>query len=685
MQMSKDIHIKDYISILRRRKWIVISFFLISVTTITIASFMQRPVYRATSTVIIDAESPNVLSLKDVVKLGESNYFAYRDYIDTQKEIIRSRRTTHHVIKNLHLLRRKEFRKMKDPITTLLKRLHVELVRDTRILVIQVDDQDPRWAARIANEFAKVYADSNLALKMKLSRQAEDWLKGEVDTQKKKVNKSELALQTYKEKSGIISLENQKKMVSDALLKLNTNYLDAQKRRIRAEDIYKSVIDAKGNLNLENMPALLTDNKTLQQMKAEYLKEKAILVEYKKVYRSKHPKMIRLLESINYLESRMKGEIVTEYKSSLEGEKKFKDAMEKEKKEALELERKVINYNVLKRELETNERILQIVLNRLKETSISSQVQTNNVRVQDLAEVPRRPIRPRKRLNIALSIIVGLVGGMGLGFLREYMDTTIRDPKEIEGLLQLPILGSIPRIRPDGKNITKKDIDRVVEKDLHSLAAEAYRTLRTNLFFSLDDSSAAKTITITSSIPREGKTLTAVNLAIMIANSGERVLLVDADMRKPRIHSIFKESNKSGLLQFLSGEKDFEGILKHPDKIDNLSFVVSGGLANKPAELLSSGNMKIFLENAMARFSKVIFDTPPVGLVTDPAVLSSMCTGTLLVTEGGRTTKALLIRSKELLEKVNAKILGVVVNNISLTNDTYSYPQYYYGKYYKPV
>ena len=173
MQMNNTIHIKDYISILRRRKWTLISFFLITVTAISIATFSQKRTYRATATVIVDAESPDVLSVKDVVKLGESNYFAYRDYIETQQEIIRSKRTAYRVIKNLKLERLEEFRKAKNPLETLLKKLNVELIRDTRIVAIHVDDESPRLASAIANEFAKVYADSNIALKMKMSREAE--------------------------------------------------------------------------------------------------------------------------------------------------------------------------------------------------------------------------------------------------------------------------------------------------------------------------------------------------------------------------------------------------------------------------------------------------------------------------------------------------------------------------------
>ena len=683
--INKTIHIKDYLAVLRRRKWIFISFFLITVTTIAIGTFKQQKIYRATATVIVDARSPEVLSgrdVRDVVELGENNYWGYRDYMETQYEIIKSRRLAYAVIKKLKLFNQEDFKKAKDPIEVLLKKLEVKSIRDTRMIGIQIDDKNPKQAARLANEFARSYVYSNLALKIKISGEAQEWLRQEVEKQKRRVTESELNLQVYKEENNVVSIKNQENITNDSLERLNAGYVDAQKRRVKAETTYKSLLDKEGEMLLENLPALLAENETLLQLKNDYLKQEALLTDYKKVYKHKHPKMIRLLDNIAYLASRIKDEVGNDYKSALEEERKLKIALDGEKKKALELDRKIIDYNALQREVDTNERMLEIVLNRLKETSISSQVQANNIRIQDMAEVPRKPIKPRKKLNIIFSMILGFAGGIGLAFFRDYMDTTLRDPAEIATLLQIPVLGSVPRVRIDGKNIKKKlDIDRIVEKDSHSLAAEAYRSIRTNLLFSLNHSSSAKSLVITSSVPREGKTLTAVNLAMMIANSGERVLLVDADMRKPRVHTIFNDKNESGLSEFLSGKNDFNSVVRHSGN-DNLYVVTAGKATHRPAELLSSERMKLFLENATSEFSKIIFDSPPIALVTDAQILSTICTGVVLIAEGGKATRDLLNRSKDLLEKVDARILGIIVNNISLTNDSYSYPHYYYGKYY---
>jgi len=521
---------------------------------------------------------------------------------------------------------------------------------------------------------------------MKTSSNAEEWLKKELRVQETKVRESETEAQIYKEKNGLISAEEKTNIVAEALAKINDSYVESQSRRIQIETAYKAIENDKGELLLDNLPSILRGSESLQQLKQDYLKQEAILMEYGKVYKGKHPKMIALLSQIEYLKSRIKNELESQYEVAKQEEAKFKNLLEDKKKEAADLERKTINYNALMREVEINRKMLAMVLNRLKETSLSSQIRANNIRIQDIANVPQKPIKPKKKLNMALGVLIGLFGGVTLAFFKEYMDTSLKDQRDITQFLDLPILGTVPRIKIDRKNIKKKsDVDKIVDLDSDSVAAEAYRSIRTNLLFSLGDADFSKTIIVTSSVPREGKTITAANLAMMIARSGEKVLLVDSDMRKPRVHSVFNLKNQAGLSDFLSGTKDFDGILNYTG-IDNLSVITAGAVSRRPAELLSSVNMKVFLSRASSQFSKVIFDTPPITLVTDASILSNISgAGVILVAESGRTTKELLNHSKELLKKVSARIIGVVLNNVSLTKSGYFYPQYYYSKYYNPA
>lgn len=550
----------DFVPILQRRKRIILTFLVITVAAVTVVTLAQKKIYRATATVVIDSQG------------------SHRDYVNTQKGIIHSRRTAYHVIKNLKLGNLKKFRLEDDPIGCLLKKLRVEAMRDTRILKISVDDEDPKLASLMANEFARVYADSIKALRMNISVQEQSLLEEGVEKAKKKARDSKLKLQTYKERNDIVFLQAQENLIKNSLAELS----------------------AESNLSDE-----------------------------------------------------------------------LKETLERKKRMALEVERKILNYNVMQREVETNEKMLQIALDRLKEAPVS-QVELSDARVQDLAEIPREPVKPRKMLNISLAVLVGCLGGISLAFFRDYMDAAIKEPSNIAGLLEVPVLGAVPRMTLDGKNIKKKeDIDRIVEKDVYSLASEAYRAIRSNLLFSINHSASSRSIVITSSAPKEGKTITAVNLAIMIANSGENVLLVDADMRKPRIHKIFNETVKPGLLQLLAGENDLDYALRDPG-IDNLHIITAGKNTQNPAELLTPRNMKLFLEQAGARFPNIIFDTSPVSLGTGARILSGIATGVILIAEEGRSTRNLLVRSRRLLENSDAKILGVIVNNLSLTRDGYS-------------
>lgn len=294
-------------------------------------------------------------------------------------------------------------------------------------------------------------------------------------------------------------------------------------------------------------------------------------------------------------------------------------------------------------------------------------VNSNNAsRLQDFADVPSEPVRPNKTLNIMLSVILGIAGSLGIVFFWKSSDIPIKDSEDISALLQLPVLGSVPRIKTSTGNIkTRLGINRIVEKDPLCMASEAYRSIRAKLLLPLNSvGSVAKTIIITSSSPKEGKTISAVNLAIMIARSGESSLLVDLNMKRPRIHAIFNMNNNSGFSNYLSGEADFGSIIKYPG-IDNLSIITSGNSFYRPVDSIASKNIKLFLEKVNTGFSKVIFDAPSIVSLADEAVLLNSCDGVAIVVESNKTSVEIVNKLKELLRKKGVNILGVILNNVS--------------------
>ncbi|MFH1622244.1 MAG: polysaccharide biosynthesis tyrosine autokinase [Candidatus Omnitrophota bacterium] len=545
-QFENELHLSDYIRIVRNRRKVLITFFLTTVTIVTVASFLMKPIYRATVTLYIDRESPNILTTSGEVSMGDSGYYSYQEYLQSQKEIIRSQSILAKIFKDFQLGNQKEYQNSRNPVEKFLKTTSVDSVRDTRLLLLNVDNESPKSASDIANRIAELYVSRNLAY--------------------------------------------------------------------------------------------ITKNEVLNLLKNEYLKLQTRLSEYSKIYKSKHPKMIRLEQEIRQMVYRIK-----------------------EEKE------RVVDYDI-------------------EDMSISSQassgavlagLKANNVFIQDRAEVPLLPERPKKRLNILLSIIVGFFGGIGLVFFFEYLDDTIKGSDDIERLVRWPFLGSIPKIDASHK-LSDNEKDIFVHLKPTDPISEAYRVIRTSVLFSITQENPLKSIIITSPGPQEGKTTTLCNFAITMAQNRSRVLLIDADMRKPRLNGVFNKGNKVGLSNFLSGQVEFKQITQATD-IENLSLVCAGPHPPNPSELISSRKMKDFIDIAKGSFDFILFDTPPMAVVTDAVILSKIADGTILVMESGRTRRRMLPRLNKVLQEAKAKIVGTILNRVDLNSGNYQYYTEYYS------
>ncbi|HEC68502.1 MAG TPA: polysaccharide biosynthesis tyrosine autokinase [Candidatus Desulfofervidus auxilii] len=713
---EEEIHLRDYLNVILKRKWTIITCFVVLVTIVTIASFKMEPVYKATCQILIERENPNVVKIEEVMAIDASS----TDYYQTQYEILKSQELAERGIKRLNLYDNKEFnRKPKIGLGTIiaairgfigstikniigskkeqkeyqidktnqlikayLARLDIKPIRNSRLVNISFEAHDPQLAAQIANTHAKLYIEQSLERKFSASKEAVNWLNKRIKEVKEKLQKSEEALRNYKQAHDLVSIdfEESHNIRVQRLNELNTALMEAKTKRIEKENLYRELkrISDKPEM-IESMPAVVA-NPLIQQLKAEYIKIKADYSKLSQRYGPEHPKMIRLRSEIKELKAKIASEvkkiarsIETEYRVAKKQEEALNKALEEEKKKALALSEKEIQYNVLKREVEINRTLYESLLKRAKETNITEDLQVSNVTIVDPARIPDVPFKPKKGLNILLATIVGLTMGIGLAFFLEYLDDTIKTPEEVERYLKIPFLGYV------GKVVITKDnpynLDLVALKEPKSHIAEMLRNIRTNILFSTSNF-PRKAILVTSSTQEEGKTFLTINLAISLAQMGKRVVVVDTDLRKPRIHPIFGLKKHPGLTDVLTGNHSLESVIQDT-KLENLKIIPCGTIPPDPAELLSSEAMKGLIDKLKEQFDFALFDSPPVMSVTDPTILANLADGVIIVIKGGETPRPPIQRTLQQLSELDTKVLGVVLNGIDFQKGKYYYHYYY--------
>jgi capsular exopolysaccharide synthesis family protein len=500
--------------------------------------------------------------------------------------------------------------------------------------------------------------------------------------EKAKLEKSEQALQEYMRAQNIVTLQDKVALTPEKLTEINTQLIKAETRRKELESLYHAVKNLSANpRDAETIPLVASDA-TIQSLRNQILKAEQNVEEFSKKYGKKHPTMIKAEEELKVLQQkrdqeirRVIGSIKNEYELAKSNETNLQRMMAGTKAEALDLNEKFIQYGVLTREVETNRQLYDALIKRMKEQSVTEEIQTVNVWVVEKAEKPEFPIKPRKTLNILLGIIVGIFGGIGLAFFIDYLDNTIKSPEDVETRLGVPVLGVVPLLETKEENI-----EEIILKEPQSVYSESYKTIRTAVLLS-SATKPPRNILLTSMGPDEGKTVTSVNLAITIARSGYSVLLVDSDLRKPRIHTIFRLNNLSGLSTYLAGAtSDIETVFKRP--LSNLSVIPSGPVPPNPSELLGSGKMLELVELLSEKFDVVIWDSAPLMTVTDSLILSKIFDGVIIVIKAGKTTYEVVDMGLKLLQgrretDKKSRVFGVVINGFDIKKSDQYYYQYY--------
>lgn len=737
---KKEINLWEYWTIIWRRKWTIITFVLVLFAFATIRSYTIKPIYTAHGTLLIEKE-PNILTFEQIFQIETFS----DDYYQTQHKLLRSRSLADKAIERLGLYegekpvgRSSEGNDSKDKSDTVFRRrlmdsflgrLEVNPIRQTRLVEVRFKDHDPKFAAGAVNAIFDSFIDMNIEAKYEATAEATEFLTDQIASLSDEIEEKERELQEYGAERNIIALSEKETTIVDKLGELNRALTEAQIDKVRRRAYYNEIKIASPDF----IPDALT-NPLIQKLREEYVRLKREYMKKQEIFRPDYPEMQRLkaeLESAaKSLESETQNLIkgaYSDYRAALNKEKSLEYVFNKQKQEAIQLNSNSILYNSLKIEAENKKSLLELLLRRQSETGVSARLRglkTSNARVVDRAEVPLSPSSPNKKLNMILAIMTGLAGGLGLAFLFEHLDNSVKSPDDVEKYTGLPTLGVVQTFslnehmkghgygkgtKRKTKNVKRKDISiklgtsksdenaevrgenektemREFQKERsielishfspHSNLSESYRSLRTALLLSSADPNL-KSLAISSPLPLEGKTVTVSNLAVTLAHSDKRVVIVDADLRKPRQHRIFNLQNFNGLTNFLTADVEMEGLFKRT-QIPNLFLINSGPIPPNAAELLGSKKMTSLTEVLKQQFDYVLFDTPPVLAVSDAMVLDSNIDGMILVVWGEKTSKEALKQAKEKLDLLNIRTLGVVINNINIRKHGYYYSHYYY-------
>jgi capsular exopolysaccharide synthesis family protein len=725
MQSHEDEHhLLDYVKVAYKRRWIAIPAFLVVFLVGALNSYRTTPMYEASTQLLIEKDAPKIGRIDTMFQ--DQDGFYNDEFYQTQYRILQSRSMAHRTAELMDLPNHPSLKKAMEeptsPITVsglvsgavgwlqgfftsgrepskpavateeatdkyaaytgvILGSLTVAPVRNSRLVELRFSSTDPRLAADMANAHAKAYIQQNMEMRFSASKEASDWLGGQLAEQRKKVEESEAALQRYKETHDAVAVEDRQNIVVQRLADLNSAATKAKTGRIEKESQYNQLKTLQGTTAVDSFPAVLA-NDYIQKLKSEIGDLQRQQAQLAEKYGERHPEMVKVRSAIASTQakydtevSKVMNSVKAEYDAALAQERSLVGALEGQKAEALGLNRKGIEYSVLSRDAESNRQVYEALLQRTKETGISGELRSSNIRVVDTAEVPTSPFLPQRQRDLMMAGITGLLLALGLVFLFEYLDNRIKSPQELRTHLNLPFLGMVPAIDTSGPTL------------IHSGAppafAEAIRAVRTNVLFSSAEE-GVRMMVVTSAGPGEGTSLFSSNLAVSLAQAGQRVLYIDADMRRPRVHEIFEVPQEPGLSNLLVGDcKPSEAVRK--TTVQNLVILPAGMIPPNPAELLGSKRCAEYFNTLSEHFDWVVIDSPPVLAVADASVLANAATGVVFVVGADQTSRQTAKAAVEQLHAVGAHIIGGVLNRADVQRNPYYYSAYYrkeYSRYY---
>ena len=713
----------EYGRVIKKRRATILTIAFVVFTIGLFATLKEKPVYRARVLVEIQKENPDIPTLQELFQVESIS----DTYLETQYRILKSENLARRVIADLKLDRLTEFYQPafwrtrpkqqaslspavdaggnvspesvidNEVLKKFQDRLDVEPLKRSRLVEVSFESNDRNLAAQVVNTLAATYIQQNLEARWQASQKASEWLSQQLLGMKSKLEKSEDDLQQYARDNGLLFLETDKgtseNIVTQRLRQLQEELTKSQADRYEKESLYLLVQQG----DFASLPGVF-NNKLMQDLTeklAELERERSRLTS---IFNPDYPQVKEIQSQIDESQTTLSGEreraakaITNDYRAAVGRENMLQQAFKDQQREADLIAEKSVQYNILKREADTNKQLYVGLLEKLKETGVSTSMKATNIRVIDPAYPPKKPDSPRIPLNLSLALLLGLSLGIGAAFLQEHLDNSFKTAGEIERFLQLPALASVPAIESstngNGHGLYARarhlandkhrstsivpSWNRIEGNGQNTPLAEAFHELRTSVLLSTAKH-PPRTLLVTSAKGGEGKTTVAANLAVSLAQLGEKVLLIDADLRRPSLHKFFGVANTSGLVNFLTGSPDWRSLLSQAAPI-GLFVMPSGPVPPNPADLLSSEYMPLLIREATKEYKFVVLDSPPLLNLADSRVLATLVDGVILVVGGGITPRELVHRAYASAVDAGSHVLGATINFADAKSDYYSY------------
>ncbi len=697
-------------SVIMNRKWLIIFVFCFIVFAGVLFTIRQQKIYNGVAIVEVTNQADQVLSdVREVHTMGGGwNYYDSMVYFSSQAHIIKSRTVADMVVKKLHLDNDLSFLGLEniedpallekklaeaDPAGMLQNQIMVNTIKETRLIEIEYQHRNAQLATDITNAVAEAYVEQNLLRKIESTRSAIVWLKDQMTDARKQLEKSDKDLYDFKVQNNILttSLDERVNLVSSKLNELNRYLEQARNEMLVAKEKYQAVSSTDLEENLDRFSSLkFVSNELISKLKDNYLSAQRKVDHLAERYKDQHPIMktaqTELAAAKRFYRDEVKNVLDSIRVDASVKERTFlaiKQQVENLKEQAQEMNQWEMDYKQLLRDRDSNQQLYDMLVNRLKESDLTLMVRTNNIRVVERAQKALAPVKPRVRLNLLFTLFLAVVLSIGSAILRDKLDNTLKTPEQIKQLSKVNLLGFFPKLGLGKKEIPESEV--YVLDNPRGTIAESLRVVRTNLSF-ISPQKPIQAMLVTSASPQEGKTSVVCNLGVTIAKSNVKTLLIDTDMRRPRLHKVFKFKNDVGISNLIIGNKTLDQVTKKLPGVEHLDILTCGPIPPNPSELISTERFKELVADLRTKYDRIIFDSPPIVAVTDAAILSNLVDAVVLVVKSNSTTRGLLKQAVSQLSNVKANLVGYILNNIDLNRKGYRgyYNYYYYSSYYGP-